>query len=80
MSVAGAGCSTETAEDEDDHAMNLFEIGRFLEFNFLSLSCEDLLMQHLVMFLTVIWEQLNTFLPNFEISFKIIWHVNFKDN
>ena len=25
--------------------MNLFEIGRFLEFNFLSQSCEDVLMQ-----------------------------------
>ncbi len=61
MSVAGAGCSTETAEDEDDHAMNLFEIGRFLEFNFLSLSCEDLLMQHLVKVLTVIWEKLRPY-------------------
>ena len=34
--------------DPNDHvqdAMNLYEIGRFLEFHFLSQSCEDLLMQ-----------------------------------
>ena len=28
-------------------AMNLYEIGRFLEFNFLAQSCEDMLMQYL---------------------------------
>lgn len=50
LEVAGAAAqvSESAAEDQDDHAMNLFEIGRFLEFNFLSLSCEDLLMQRLV--------------------------------
>ncbi len=43
--LLGGGC--EGSEDRDDHAMNLFEIGRFLEFNFLSQSCEDLLVQNL---------------------------------
>ena len=47
--VGASSCpSGEGVDDQDDHAMNLFEIGRFLEFNFLSLTCEDLLMQHLV--------------------------------
>jgi BTB/POZ domain-containing protein 7 len=47
--VAGASCpySDTVTDDPDEHAMNLYEIGRFLEFTFLSLGCEDLLMQHL---------------------------------
>lgn len=44
---SAASAPSEVSEDDDDHAMNLYEIGRFLEFSFLSLSCEDLLMQHL---------------------------------
>ena len=50
LEVVGAAVQISEAavEDQDDHAMNLYEIGRFLEFNFLSLSCEDLLMQRLV--------------------------------
>lgn len=35
----------EQCEDHVQDAMNLYEIGRFLEFNFLSQACEDLLMQ-----------------------------------
>ena len=34
-------CNDELVKD----IMNLYEIGRFLEFNFLSQSCEDVLMQ-----------------------------------
>jgi BTB/POZ domain-containing protein 7 len=36
---------SSAAEDHVTEAMELYEIGRFLEFNFLSQSCEDLLMQ-----------------------------------
>ena len=38
---------TEDQQSQVVDIMNLYEIGRFLEFNFLSQSCEDLLMQTL---------------------------------
>ena len=40
--------ATGTTEDRDRNvqdAINLYEIGRFLEFNFLAQACEDMLMQ-----------------------------------
>ncbi len=46
--ASSLGSEVTSAEpDFSDDVMNLYEIGRFLEFNFLAQSCEDLLMQML---------------------------------